>query len=160
MARLRRIMASSQSARPAMRGARLSALCAGPVSRSTYPLNSELLTCHERRFVVLRNRMRFASSLSRSSKARPSATCSCREVVLWRRESFVKSVAKGKGKSPARLRHGRSEPLSFEIITRRSGRVIEGNTPRMMKFRNVFLLAENARGYQQLCLDMQGLPNG
>ena len=49
-------------------------------------------------------------------------------VMLWWRESFVRSVAKGKRKSPARLRHGRSEPSPCEIITRRAGRVIEGNT--------------------------------
>ena len=84
-----------------------------------------------------------------------------REVMLWKRESFVRSAAKGKGKSPARLRHGRSEPSLCEIITRRFGRVIEGNTPRMMKFRNVFSGRKcERRGYQQFCLDMQGLPDG
>ena len=70
------------------------------------PADNVLLTYHERRFDVLRIRMRFASSLKRSSTAKLSATRSCREVMIWRRESFVRSAAKGERKPPGPLRQG------------------------------------------------------
>ena len=79
-------------------------LCAGPVSHLMYLLNSERPTFHEMRFVVLKSRTRSVSLLKRSSKAKPRATCSCREVMLWREELFVRSVARGGRKLPAPLR--------------------------------------------------------
>ena len=41
---------------------------------------------------MLKNRTRSADLLRRSSAAKLSATCSCREVMLWRKESSVKLV--------------------------------------------------------------------
>ena len=131
-------MTASQSAPHVMRGPKSSALCAGRVNRSKFLLNNVRSTCLVRRFDGPKARTRSASLSSESLRARPSATCSCREVMLWRKESFVGSMAKGIGMPPARLRHGRSAPSSCEIVTRRSGRVIEGRTPRRMKFRRGF----------------------